>query len=68
MRTGLYKLHPIPTRGALANVTNAGRGAMDAEVPLTNGMEAYGKDVWSRRPEVGVDGGNSARLTGESAL
>ena len=38
------------------------------EVPLTKGTEAYGKDVWSRRPEVGVDGGNSARLTGESAL
>jgi hypothetical protein len=39
--------HPVPTRGALAIVTNAGRGAVDAEVPLTKGMEAYGKDVWS---------------------
>jgi hypothetical protein len=28
-------------------VTNVGRGAMDADMPLTNGMEAYGKDVWS---------------------
>ena len=38
---------PVPTRGALANVTNAGWGAVDAEVPLTKGTEAYGKDVWS---------------------
>ena len=28
-------------------VTNVGRGAMDVEVPLTNGTEAYGKNVWS---------------------
>jgi hypothetical protein len=28
-------------------VTNVGRGAVDAEAPKTNGMEAYGKDVWS---------------------
>jgi hypothetical protein len=42
-----YDRHPVPTRGALAIVTNAGRGAVDAEVPLTKGMEAYGKDVWS---------------------
>ena len=40
-------MHPVPTRGALAIVTNAGRGAVDVEVPLTNGTEAYGKDVWS---------------------
>ena len=26
---------------------NAGQGAVDAEVPITNGAEAYGKDVWS---------------------
>ena len=47
MEIGLYRLHPVPTRGALAIVTNAGRGAVDAEVPLTKGAEAYGKDVWS---------------------
>ena len=35
------------TRGALAIVMNAGRVAMDVEVPLTKGTEAYGKDVWS---------------------
>ena len=47
MKFGLYKSHPVPARGALAIATNAGRGAMDAEVPLTKGTEAYGKDVWS---------------------
>jgi hypothetical protein len=47
MRIGLYRLHPVPTRGALAIATNAGRGAMDVEAPKTNGVEAYGKDVWS---------------------
>ena len=44
---GYIYCHPVPTRGAIAIVTNAGRGAVDAEVPLTKGMEAYGKDVWS---------------------
>jgi hypothetical protein len=39
--------HPVPTRGASAIVTNEGRVAVDAEVPSTNGIEAYGKDVWS---------------------
>ena len=43
----LYHSHPVPLKGASAIVTNEGRGAMDAEVPLTKGMEAYGKDVWS---------------------
>jgi hypothetical protein len=28
-------------------VTNVGRGAVDAEVPITNGTKAYGEDVWS---------------------
>ena len=40
-------LHPVPTRGALAIVKNVGRGAVDADVPKTNGTEAYGKDAWS---------------------
>jgi hypothetical protein len=26
---------------------NAGQGAVDAEVPTTNGADAYGEDVWS---------------------
>jgi len=29
--------HPAPHRGALRNVTNAEREAVDADVPLTNG-------------------------------
>ena len=39
----------IPSRpeGRIMIVTNVGRGAVDAEVPITNGTEAYGKDVWS---------------------
>ena len=39
----------IPSRpeGRIMIVTNVGRGAVDADVPKTNGMEAYGKDVWS---------------------
>jgi hypothetical protein len=42
---------------------------VDVEVLLTNGIEAYGKIVWSRRPDAGVkfadlfasDGGKKAR-------
>jgi hypothetical protein len=39
----------IPSRpeGRIMIVTNVGRGAVDAEVPKTNGADAYGKDVWS---------------------
>jgi hypothetical protein len=36
-----------PIRGALAIVTNVGRDAVDADAPITNGVEAYGEDVWS---------------------
>jgi hypothetical protein len=28
-------------------VTNAGRDAVDADAPITNGAGACGKDVWS---------------------
>jgi hypothetical protein len=45
-RWHIYR-HPVPTRGASAVVTNEGRVAVDAEVPVTTGAEAYGKDVWS---------------------
>ncbi|MGA7993488.1 MAG: hypothetical protein WCA28_01115, partial [Bradyrhizobium sp.] len=31
----LYPRHPVPHRGALRNVTDAGRGAVDAYAPLT---------------------------------
>ena len=37
---------PFP-RGALAIVTNVGWDAVDAEVPLTNGADAYGEIVWA---------------------
>jgi hypothetical protein len=47
---------------------------MDAEVPLTNGAEAYGEDVWFRRLDAGVksavspadDGDNKARSPGRA--
>ena len=47
MRNVAYDRHPVPTRGALAIATNAGRVAMDVESPVANGVKAYGKDVWS---------------------
>jgi hypothetical protein len=28
-------------------VTNAGRDAVDADAPITNGADACGEDVWS---------------------
>jgi len=43
----LYPHCPVPNEGRLAIVTNAGRDAVDADVPLTNGTEADGKIVWS---------------------
>jgi hypothetical protein len=36
--------HP---KGRLAIVTNAGRDAVDVDVPITNGADADGEDVWS---------------------
>jgi hypothetical protein len=33
--------------GRLAIATSAGRDAVDAEVPITNGTIAYGEVVWS---------------------
>jgi len=41
-------------------VTNVGRVAVDADVPKTNGADAYGEDVWSCRRGAGVNapGGN----------
>jgi hypothetical protein len=38
---------PVPLEGRLAIVTDAGRDAVDADVPITNGMEADGEVVWS---------------------
>jgi hypothetical protein len=39
--------HPVPKEGRVAIVTAAGRDAVDAEAPITNGAEADGKIVWS---------------------
>ena len=37
----------VPQQGRIAIVTDAGRDAVDADVPLTNGAEADGEVVWS---------------------
>jgi hypothetical protein len=65
---------PVPLRGALRNVNDAERDAVDAAARLTNGAEAYGKDVWSWHPDAGVkfalrsagDGGKKARSPGRA--
>jgi hypothetical protein len=40
---------PVPSHseGRLAIVTDAGRDAVDADAPITNGTEADGEGVWS---------------------
>ena len=43
-----------PTEGRFAIVTDAGQDAVDVEAPITNGAEADGEVVWSRRPDAGV--------------
>ena len=42
-------IHAVPSHleGRLAIVTDAGRDAVDVDVPITNGTEADGEDVWS---------------------
>ena len=37
----------VPLEGRIAIVTDAGRDAVDADVPLTNGAKADGEVVWS---------------------
>ena len=37
----------VPLEGRLAIVTDAGRDAVDADVPITNGAKADGEVVWS---------------------
>ena len=34
-------------RGGSRSSRNAGRDAVDADVPITNGADAYGETVWS---------------------
>src|SRR6202790_4827910 len=41
----------VPLEGRIAIVTDAGWDAVDASVPLTNGTEAAGEGVGSRRPD-----------------
>ena len=45
---------PSHSEGRLAIVTDAGRDAVDADAPITNGAEADGEVVWSWRPDAGV--------------
>ena len=55
-------------------VTIVGRDAVDADAPITNGVEADGEVVWSRHPDAGVkfalrsasDGGKKARSPGRA--
>jgi hypothetical protein len=73
-----YQLARPARQGALAIVTNARRDAVDADVPLTNGTEAYGEVVWFWRPDAGVkfvrskllagDGGKKAGHRGERVI
>jgi len=37
----------VPSEGRFAIVTDAGRDAVDADAPITNGAEADGEVVWS---------------------
>ncbi len=45
---------PVPQRGGSRSSRNAGRDAVDVDVPITNGTEADGEVVWSRHPDAGV--------------
>jgi hypothetical protein len=42
-----YQQPSRPTEGRVAIVTAAGRDAVDAEAPITNGADADGEVVWS---------------------
>src|SRR4029079_10507822 len=53
-----------PTQRGVGHRHNEGRGAVDAEVPLTNGAEAYGKDVGSWRRGAGVNAPRGNSLSG----
>src|SRR4051812_41408449 len=78
MESALYPCHPVPLRGALAIVTTRDGLRWTLKLRLTIARQAYGKSVWSWRPESGVkflrgsrfSGATVAiehRLTGESA-
>jgi hypothetical protein len=42
----IYSRRLVLPEGRLAIVTDAGRDAVDAEVPITNGAEVDGEGVW----------------------
>jgi hypothetical protein len=44
--TGLSHAVPSHLEGRLAIVTDAGRDAVDADVPMTNGTDADGEGAW----------------------
>jgi hypothetical protein len=46
--------HPVPHEGRWPSSRTLGWDAVDADVLTTNGTEAYGEVVWSRRPDAGV--------------
>src|ERR1700722_20371206 len=54
--SGYPILPPVSShqKGRIMIVANAGRDAVDADVPLTNGADADGKSVWSWHPDAGV--------------
>jgi hypothetical protein len=60
-----YQFAPShPTRGALRTSRSARWDAVDADVPLTNGTEVDGEDVWSWRPKAGAKfAGNFSLMT-----
>ena len=46
-KSNLQLAPSLPMQGRIAIVTDAGRDAVDADAPLTNGVEADGEVVWS---------------------
>jgi hypothetical protein len=45
--SGYMICRPVPLEGRFAIVTDAGRDAVDADAPITNGADADGEGVWS---------------------
>jgi hypothetical protein len=45
--TAIFIAVPSQQRGESRSSRNAGRDAVDADAPITNGAEADGEDVWS---------------------
>ncbi|MGH6711436.1 MAG: hypothetical protein ACREEK_20985 [Bradyrhizobium sp.] len=45
--SGIFLAIPSHSEGRIMIVMSVGRVVVDAEVPITNGAEAYGEGVWS---------------------